>query len=1217
MFNIFKRFGVAAFALTAAAAAVAETPIIEFHTTIYDNADVENAFHFVIGATEDIYLDVDCGFGMTELEVSQAVFNLETGAIDGTTFTGTVSADGIVRIYGDASKIDYLDLNGLYIDRLDISALTNLAILDITYNDIVALDLSPQTRLEALYIDSNPFTESPVIIGKNKPRLSLLSMSLVENLDPSFSFSDYPSLVSAVSFSCPTLTNADVTGCPQLKQLSIDISNVETLDLSKNPNLAILNIAGTKITEIDLSHNPKLSEFYCGHTSAVNGEYKMKTVDLSKNTELVRLGVQGNDMTDLDVSMLPQLMSLLAQDNKLKSIDISQNPNLVTLDIMNNDIPMGAIPAPSDDFYEYYYRQNPYKTASAHAVGSTVDFSDYVLREGSTTIATLYSVNRENPGVSTLVDEECYTWDADKGILHLNQACSDSVYVSFYNEALPDAAFMSSRFMIKEAADIDKPSLSAVFDFSALTSTPAFGIGMTGATPENPVNFYVDFGDGSLKTFSATSEGLPAEPNVKGARKGKVSVYVDDNTYVTAISINGMRLNSVDLSQTTGLAYLSITGCNLNSIDMGWNNLLSYLDLSRNRLTELSVCGANGSQYKNRLLTIKAADNMLESFDFENGCFTTLDLSNNKFSEFSLLSMSSLVNVNISNNMIETVDLRDCEALEVADFSNNNLTSITLLDYLPLISLNVSYNNFTFDGLPLPGAVESYTYAPQKEISIPTKAPVVSLFSYFTAPDGTHTDYTWYMTASGEEVVDGNIRENDGRFFFDNPDLGTIYCTLTNAAFPDFTGDLAMRTSNVTTATMPTHKFATFTSVDDATCTLSFAGATNGTTVYVDWTGEGDFEQLALGTTYKLFDGTVMKDKPTIFYSYDEDEGMRVFSVTCGAPISKIDASPMKNLKMFALYGSEVGNDALVLPQSPAMTELSITGAALTSADFIKAYPELVSLNLNSNNIETIDISMLKNLRLFSAGHGTATNIIFDNPALQNVDLTANKLETIDLAKAPAIDQLILSNNYLSEIDVDALQALRVLYIDGNNFTFATLPEVKTSYYIYNYSNQSQIEIELVDGKVDLSSQAVINGVDTEYTWFIDSPYTDEEGNIVGENLYIDEEYTLENGVTTFLKSFNNVICMMTNSLFPDLYLFSTFIDARLTGIDDVCVDSDIVISASNHTITVTAPDATPVAVYNTSGMCVARSEGSCSFDLASGIYIVTAANRTAKIALR
>ena len=149
-------------------------------------------------------------------------------------------------------------------------------------------------------------------------------------------------------------------------------------------------------------------------------------------------------------------------------------------------------------------------------------------------------------------------------MLELKQACPDSVYVLFYNEALPDAAFMSSRFMIKEADQIGKPSASVVITPSIITTKPAIGVGISGASPEHPVNFYVDFGDGNLQTFTATSEDIPAEVNVTGTRRGALTIYVDDDTYVSALSANKQRLSSVDISQAPGLAYLSLTECTLS-----------------------------------------------------------------------------------------------------------------------------------------------------------------------------------------------------------------------------------------------------------------------------------------------------------------------------------------------------------------------------------------------------------------------------------------------------------------------------------------------------------------------------------------------------------------------------------------------------------------------------------------------------------------------------
>ncbi|MDE6125729.1 MAG: hypothetical protein K2G30_02110 [Muribaculaceae bacterium] len=288
-------------------------PIIEFHTTLYDDTGDANAFHFVIGAKEATYIEVDYGFGIVGDDVEPAVFDVDTQAIVGTTISGSVSKEGNVRIYGDASLIDYLDLEGCYITDLSFPALTEVAILNLNHNLLKSLDLSHMTKLEALYISDNPFDVSPLVLGADKPYLTILDMSLLGALDESFDFSDYPSLRSAQVWSVPTLRRADTSKCPNLMQLSIDATNVESVDVSKNPNLLILNVSETRVTSLDVSANPYLTELYCGHNSATNSEYKLTSLDVSANPLLQRLNCAGNALTQLDVTRLPALSSLSCQ----------------------------------------------------------------------------------------------------------------------------------------------------------------------------------------------------------------------------------------------------------------------------------------------------------------------------------------------------------------------------------------------------------------------------------------------------------------------------------------------------------------------------------------------------------------------------------------------------------------------------------------------------------------------------------------------------------------------------------------------------------------------------------------------------------------------------------------------------------------------------------------------------------------------------------------
>lgn len=59
-----------------------------------------------------------------------------------------------------------------------------------------------------------------------------------------------------------------------------------------------------------------------------------------------------------------------------------------------------------------------------------------------------------------------------------------------------------------------------------------------------------------------------------------------------------------------------------------------------------------------------------------------------------------------------------------------------------------------------------------------------------------------------------------------------------------------------------------------------------------------------------------------------------------------------------------------------------------------------------------------------------------------------------------------------------------------------------------------------------------------------------------GEELIAGEEYTLADGVTTFLISYNGVMCVMTNPAFPNLYLYTNLLNVQ-SGIEDVSADDN------------------------------------------------------------
>lgn len=1204
----------------AMSAAEQREPIITFHTTLYTEQGTDNAFHFYIGSTEDTVLEIETGFGLTDLEVSPAVYNPETGGIDATLFTGTVNEDGMVYIYGDASKIDYIDFEGCYISYIDFPELTNVDIINMSHNALQSLDLSHMKKLSAIYVSDNPFDVKPLVIGPDKPNLAILEIAEVMSLDQSFSLRDYPALQSFDAYACHTLRKLDPTGCPNIRRLTLDVTQVESIDTSKNPELLVLNVADTKITKIDVSKNTKLQQLYCGHSGSYHYGVKMPELDISNNPDLVYLYCQSNDLTSLDLSHNPRLNTINARGNNLTSIDFSHNPDMYSINIMENLMDFATLPEPKEEYYEYYYTQRPLAVDKSYAEGTVIDFSSKVLRAGTTTEMRLYALDPAKPSDPIELDESYYQY-AD-GKVTLKKAYGDSLYVAFGNSMFPEAVLTTDLFKVKTAEDFDKPSATFSMNVSSSVSDISFKVGMAGATTANPTTFSVDFGDGKLVDFTATTDEIPATANVSGKRAGNglVTIYMPEGCDMTALEVTDTRLTKVDLSASASLRLLRLNNCYLGSIDLTYCRSLAMLDLDGNNLAKLDLTPLNGQYFKTSLTDLSAADNRLTSLVMpDESTFLTLDFSNNRLTEMPLDRATRLVSLNVSGNDLGDIDLEDCEALTTLDASNNRLTTLRIPSYTPLNNVNIAGNKFTFANLPEVGTFATYTYAPQQEIALPSMAPTANLSAEYFVKDGKATQYKWYK-ADGTPLTDAQVSGSEGRFKFTDANAGLVYCTMSHPLFPDFTGANILRTTNVQTAEMPSHVFTTFTTAEDGEGSIILTAATDNATVYIDWEGKGAPEQYVLGTTYREFPVKYYADTEVKAYSYDENDGVTVFTLNAGR-LNKLDASPMKGLTLFALSGSLLTADKLILPQSPALSELRIDGADISTPIFSQ-YNDLTSLTLNNCKFETLDVTGLRKLEGLYVSNNSLSSVKLDNPALWELALVNNNLSSIDLSKVPSMEQLFLSHNHLSTLDVSALPNLHWLAIDNNEFTFATLPRKTEKMAGYNYQSQALVPITVANGKVDLSSQAKVGDTETSFRWFINSPYLDEQGELVGEELIPWREFDVKNGVTTFWTTFDNVMCVMTNEEFPDFFLLTTFIDVTEDGIDGIEAGNGVKVTTGASSIDVTAPAATTVSLYNMEGMTLGRkattTDGAVRFDsLAPGIYVVVAGQQAYKVAVK
>lgn len=1195
--------------LPAVAQTAGETPMITFKTNIYDTYGGSNSFHIVVGATEDTYFDIDCGFGPEEVEVGQAAFDPDTQAVTGTTISLSVNSDGIVKIYGDPALLDYFDAEGCYIDWIDLGDCTNLDILDLQHNELKRLDLSRYTKLSAIYLTDNPYTqETPLIIGDNHPNLAILEVDITDWISPDFDISHYPNLISFDGYACKTLTRIDPSKCPNLMRLSVDSTPVSSVDVSKNPLLQVLNVEDSGVTELDLSNNQRLTQLYITHMSPVlNPKSKFSSIDLSNCPDLYYLAAAGNNLTSIDLSGNPMITHLMLNDNQLTSLDVDNLDNLYLLNVRKNKMNFATLPLPQPTWGEYYYEQSPLPAAREYKVGSVLDFSKEVLREGTVTEALLYSRNRAT-ATDELLDESYYSY-AD-GKVTLLKEYSDSVYVAFYNSAFMDSPLNTTLFKASSEADFGKPAPMASIGTSLAVGKPfQIGVGIAGATSSNPVRFFVDLGDGKLSEFQASTEGLPVAPNVVSTVKGDgdIIVYMPQGADLMALSLNDMPLFQLDLSQASVLKYLSASGTGLTSIDLGMNNNLRYLDLSDNRLASIDLSGANGALEKTLLRDIFLGNNRLTSVVLnDTRAIDRLDLSHNRLETFDYKEFEYIIDFNISHNSLQTINLVYYTAAKTIDVSHNLLEEVMMPETNVFETLRLNDNRFTLASLPYYTGFE-YTYAPQAMVSLPAQAPGANLSAQNRVIDGTGTTFTWRKTADNSVVPAGKIECVEGRTVFLDSDLGSVYCEMTNPAFPDFKGDNMFRTTDILTAKMPTHCIATFTTpVGGEEVGLSLAAADDNTALFIDWSGEGyAASQYQLQSTYQLFTGETIKDAKVKVLTYSPDDKITVFSMG-GATLTDADFSDMTDA--YCLNISNAGLESITLPAGDVLEELSLDGNKLDENSLSLAdYPSLRLLSLNDNAFTSLDLSHNKKLQVAAAGNNSISDLRLDNPSLWMMSLSDNELAEIDLSGAPAMAQLGLSSNRLSEIDVDGLGHLIALAIDQNRFTFATLPPVKDSYIQYYYGSQAAITPAVDDHKCDLSAQASVDGTPTVFRWFIGVPEFDENYELSGEELVDGEEYTIEDGITTFLIQYDGIMCVMTNEKFPSLYLYTNLLsteDGIHTATSDAMEISATVIGGDVMVDARGVADATPVMLHSIDGRLLSTTT------ISDGHAVITAAPR-------
>ena len=306
-----------------------------------------------------LYTDVDSNLD-GEIQVSEAE-----------AFTGTIN------VFNSAVK----DLTG-------IEAFKNITGLQISRTAIPKLDISNNTKLQALYATSTLIDK--IDISHNMD-LVQIEAQYNENLKTFVTGSSTYTQFQSLNLSYNLIENVDVSKMPYLNSLNVLSNKLTTLDVSKNPRLILLSTGSNQLTSLDVTKNTRLMTLGIGLN-------QISQIDLSKNKQLDIFNCNGNPLTQLDLTNNIYLSQLLMDNTQVTEIDLS------ALEML------GYVNANATKLKQINLSNSPIIELQA---SDSLEL-EYVNMKNGNTINALLCITRNNPKLRCIeVDDPQYSENAD------------------------------------------------------------------------------------------------------------------------------------------------------------------------------------------------------------------------------------------------------------------------------------------------------------------------------------------------------------------------------------------------------------------------------------------------------------------------------------------------------------------------------------------------------------------------------------------------------------------------------------------------------------------------------------------------------------------------------------------------------------------------------------------------------------------------------------
>lgn len=948
---------------------------------------------------------------LTALNVSKNIV-LETISVGGNQLT-TLNVNGLNNLTDlfveNMATFTSLDVsNNANLEDIGVSN-TGLSVLDLSTNTklievyanstaITTLDFSASTNIEYIECKNAQLTTLNLKNGNNSNSIELYAtgnskLFCIQVDDPSASYLSSWEKDATANFSndCnwtyvpddkfenylethDANNNTVAVGDPT--SMGNGIANDNFVKTANIENVTDLFIAFQGITDITgLEDFTALKVLFIFSNTLTN-----TNLNLTSNTNLTRVDAGGMGLTSINITGLTALNRIDVSRNNLTSIDVTTNTALKEFMISSNSLT--SLDVSKNTLLEDL--QIHETTLNTIDVSANINLTRILASLNQfTTLNTKNNVLLKQLNLSrnpfTSFDVSHLT---NLEELNLNETKITSIDIS-KNLKLKEFSARNNNELVEVNARNGNNSSFTEFEVDGCPNLTCIEVNDPNATfltswlKDSTANFaeycrFTNIPDANFETYLETHNQYGGSVAL-GSSNSLGNGVINDNKVPTA------KIEVIQLLTPRNEGIQDFTGIeDFTSLIRFWidNNILTNknLDLSKNTLLQSITLENTG------VISLNISNlSVLESLEAPNNSLTALDISTNTALKFLNVGNNNITNLDVSNNDLTSLTIRN-NRLGTIDVSTQvNLTSL-YAENTNITSLNVS-NNSLLENL---------------ECGL---NPLTSL-------DVTNLTNLFFLSFSSTSISEIDLSKN--------VNLSRLACDTTPLTSLDL--------GNQNTLDNLSCKNTLLTS-------LNLRSGNNTDLDNVDVTGNPNLTCISVDDTTASVLAGWLKDNTANYAEY-----CRLTNITDANFENYLETHDadgnIVSLGNTASLGNGIINDNKVPTRKiEKIVNLDLNRLNITDLTGIEAFAALESLNIDYNDLTTLDVSNNSKLKILNAAENDLTALnLSSNTALEEVELRSNKIRTL-IVNNPNLKKLRASKNQYTYLDVTNCPKLEELSI--------------------------------------------------------------------------------------------------------------------------------------------------------------------------------------------